>query len=231
MLDQAFQDLKTYDWGIDPKKLSAIDEAIVASHGNSGRRGELEQKLTRTLAEGVPQAATDYICRKLRVIGTADSVPALAKLLDNEQTSHMARYALQSMPAPEAAQALRDAVPRLQDQQKAGVLGSLGARQEAESVDVLASCLADKDEAVSHAAAHALGALNAAEAAQALAKANPTNPETTDAVVASSLEAAENLLKSGDTSGAQTIYTRLASSDQPKHVCIAATRGLIHCKR
>ena len=49
----------------------------------------------------------DYVCRVLRVIGTADSVPALAGLLAERNLSHMARYALQDNPAPEA-QALRE---------------------------------------------------------------------------------------------------------------------------
>ena len=28
MLDQAFDDLKTYDWGVDPKVLKPIDDAV-----------------------------------------------------------------------------------------------------------------------------------------------------------------------------------------------------------
>ena len=37
MLDQAFEALKTYDWGQDIKVLAAIDEAVVATHGDAGR--------------------------------------------------------------------------------------------------------------------------------------------------------------------------------------------------
>ena len=30
MLDQAFEALKTYDWGTDPNALKPIDEAVIA---------------------------------------------------------------------------------------------------------------------------------------------------------------------------------------------------------
>ena len=41
-------------------------------------------------------------------------------MLPDENLSHMARYALERIPAPEAAQALRDAVPDLSGRLKIG---------------------------------------------------------------------------------------------------------------
>ena len=38
MLDQAFEALKTYDWGTDRKPLEEIDEAVIASHGDAAAR-------------------------------------------------------------------------------------------------------------------------------------------------------------------------------------------------
>jgi len=43
------------------------------------------------------------------VVGTASSVPALAALLTDNELSHMARFALERMPAAEAGAALREA--------------------------------------------------------------------------------------------------------------------------
>ena len=34
MLDQAFETLKTYDWGTDRKPLLEIDAAVIASRGD-----------------------------------------------------------------------------------------------------------------------------------------------------------------------------------------------------
>ena len=42
MLDQAFDALKTYDWGTDRKVLNPIDEAVVATHDDAAARKELE---------------------------------------------------------------------------------------------------------------------------------------------------------------------------------------------
>ncbi len=60
----------------------------------------------------------------------------------------MARYALERIPAPEAAQAMRDALPQLSGKLKVGVIGSLGVRQDAASVPALAALLGDADPAV-----------------------------------------------------------------------------------
>ncbi len=43
MLDQAFDALKTSDWGQDRVVLDPIEEAVVATHGDAGRRKELSR--------------------------------------------------------------------------------------------------------------------------------------------------------------------------------------------
>ena len=143
MLDKAFETLKTYDWGTDRNLLKPIDDAVVASHGNAAARKELETRLAAVLTTGVSRDAKDFVCRKLMVIGTAESVPTLAGLLADKDLSHMARYALERIPAPEAAQAMRDALPKLNGALKVGVIGSLGVRRDAASVPALAALLAD----------------------------------------------------------------------------------------
>ena len=134
MLDQAFEALKTYDWGTDRKALNPIDEAVVATQDDAAARKELETRLAAVLKTDVSRDAKDFVCRKLMVIGTAASVPALAALLPEKEHSHMARYALERIPAAEAAQALRDALPKLSGELKVGVIGSLGVRGDAASV-------------------------------------------------------------------------------------------------
>ena len=159
MLDQAFEALKTYDWGTDPKVLSPIDEAMVATRGDAAARKELEARLVAVLKTDVSRDAKDFVCRKLTVIGTAASVPALAELLAVKDLSHMARYALERIPAPEAAQAMRDALPKIDNALKVGVMGSLGVRQDVASVPALVALLGDADATVARSAALALGAI------------------------------------------------------------------------
>ncbi len=228
MLDQAFEALKVYDWGKDCKELKPIGAAIVASEGDAEARAGLEARLVEILGSDAPRAAKDVICRKLKIIGTAASVPTLEALLFDPNQSHMARYALESMPAAEAAQALRDALPKLKGAQKAGVIGSLGVRQDEDSVPALATLLADADTTVARAAAYSLGDIRSAAASKALSSA-PASDATKSATTDASLACAESLLADGNKIAALSVYKRLAKGDQPKHVRLAATRGMLAC--
>jgi HEAT repeat protein len=229
MLDEAFDALITYDWGDDPKVLKPIDEAVVTTRDNPAARKELETRLIGTLKTDVSRDAKDYICRKLRVIGTAAAVPALAEMLGQEENSHMARYALERMPAAQAAQALRDAVPKLSNQLKVGVIGSLGSRQDGASVAIIAESLKDADESVARSAALALGAIRTPDAAKALQAASTTSAVVQSAVTDASLACAEALLAAGNKAQALALYKSLAGADRPKHVRLAATRGMLAC--
>ena len=133
-IDKAFEALKTYDWGPDRRTLVAIDAAVPATHGDAAARKALETRLAAVLSTEASRAAKDFVCRKLMIVGTAESVPALAAILPDEDLSHMARYALERIPAAEAAAALRDALPKLNGKLKVGVIGSLGVRRDAESI-------------------------------------------------------------------------------------------------
>lgn len=229
MLDQAFEALETYDWGVEPKVLNPIDEARVATRDDAAARQELEARLVAVLKTDVPRAAKDYVCRQLTIIGTAAAVPALAELLPNADCSHMARYALERIPAPEAAQALREALPKLEGKLKIGVIGSLGVRKDAASVPALIALLGDADPALVRSAALALGAIQAPEATRALAEAKPQSEAGKIAVTDASLACADGLLAAGKKLEAMTIYKGFMGEQQPKHVRLAATRGMLAC--
>ena len=97
--------------------------------------------------------AQSYVCRKLAVVGTADSVPALAPLLLNKEISHMSRFALEQIPGAEASQALREALPNVTGIQKVGVISSIGALRDAAAVTALGESLKDADPAIARSAA------------------------------------------------------------------------------
>lgn len=228
MLDQAFDALKTYDWGVDPKVLQPIDEAIIATHGNAAARKELEARLAAVLATEAPRAAKDAVCRALKTVGTAASVPALAALLANENLSHMARYALEPIPTPEAGQALLAALPKAAGKVKVGIISSLGVRGEDASVAALQAQLADSDAAVAQAAAHALGRIGSLTAGKALHAAKPT-PATQAAIANASMQCAEKLLASGNKDAAKATYEKLLGGSPSKQVQLAAKQGLQAC--
>ncbi|HEY2882419.1 MAG TPA: HEAT repeat domain-containing protein [Pirellulales bacterium] len=229
MLDQAFESLKTYDWGTDRKPLAEIDNAVIVSHGEEAARKDLENRLAAVLKSDVSRDAKDFACRKLMIIGTAASVPTLAELLPDKDLAHMARFALERIPAPEAAQALRNALPKLNGPLKIGVIGSLGVRRDTESVASLARLLSDSDAAIARAAAFALGDIRTSEAAAALSAMQSASSEVKPAVTDASLFCAEGLLADGKKGEALAVFKAYAGEGQPKHVRLAATKGMLAC--
>lgn len=229
MLEQAFDALKTFDYGSDPKALRPIDEAVVKCHGDDAARAKLEEQLAAVLATKTPHAATDYVCRKLMLIGSAACVPALAELLTNKDSSHLARYALERIPGSEAAAALRKALGAVKTPLDIGMISSLSARGDAESVSKLGELVGSSEAAVSKAAADALGIIGSGDAAAALAKADAKDAEAKIAVTDAKLACAENLVAAGKKGEALKLYKSLSGDDQPKHVALAAKRGVLAC--
>jgi len=231
MIDQvqAFEALKTFDWGGDVAALKPIDEAVIATRDKPDARAELEKQLIAALEGDLKRASKDFVCRILTVIGTAASVPALNKLLAQPDDAQLARFALERIPAAEARQALLAALSTSTGPQLIGVIGSLGARGESESVDALSGLLNNSEETVGRAAARSLGAIRNAEAAKALDNANAENDVVKMAIIDARLSCAEAFLAAGKNGDALAIYKSLVGDDQPKHVKLGATRGMLAC--
>ena len=227
-IDRVLEALKTYDWGTDRKTLDPIDQAIIATHGDAAARKMVEKGLVDALAGGLSRSAQDYVCRKLRVVGTGRSVEALATLLPAEKTSHIARYALGRIPNGKATAALRDALPRVSSKLKPGIIGSLGVRRDKKSTKPLSKLLGDSDIQVAQAAAHSLGLIGTPAAAQKLSTfATKAQAGMKLPVADACLICAEQLLADGKKAEAMALYNGLKGDDQPKHVKVAAMKGLL----
>jgi HEAT repeat protein len=227
MLEQAFEALKTYDFGVDRHVLDPIDEAAVTTRNDPAARKDLESRLLAVLQSNAPRDARDYVCRQLRTIGTATSVPPLEALLADPDLSHMARYALERIPDSQAGQALEHQLPKLNGQLKIGVVSSLGTRGQ--GVSLLRRLLQDADEVIARAAALALGRIGSADANKALASAKP-RPALAAVFADASLACAEKLLAAGHAKEAKATYQRLLKGNPPKLIRGAAERGLKACQ-
>ena len=226
-LDSAFEALKTYDWGMDREAVSPIDDAAIASLRNPAARKALETRLAAVLKSNAPRDAKDVVCRALRKMGTAASVPTLAALLADKDLSHMARYALERIQAPAAGAALRGVLPKVSGALKVGMISSLGARADAASAPALIGLLGDADATVVIAAATALGEIATAKAATALVAAAEKAPAAAKpAVIDGALRAAEQLAAAGKKADAMVVYKAFSKS-AVKHVKLAAMRGLL----
>jgi HEAT repeat protein len=229
MLDDAFDALKKYDWGTDRAPLAPIEAAVAAAHGKADAREDLEMRLLAALKSEISRDAKDFLCRMLTIVGSVASVPTLADLLADEYHSHMARYALERILVPEAAIALRDALPGLSGKLKIGVISSIGSRRDASAVSALSGLLNDQNASVARAAVTALGGIGNVEAAKALQESLPAAAETKQAVIDAQLACAEALLADNKSAAALAIYKSLAGDQQGRLVRLAATRGLLTC--
>lgn len=234
-LDDDFRALAVFDWGADAGPLARIDAATVACHGDTALAADLERRLLAIATGSTPRAAKEYACRKLALIGTDASVPALAPLLAEPAESHMARFALERIPTPEAAAALRRAVGTVSDDLVIGMISSLANRREPASVVPLAPLLGAAP-AVAAAAAAALGRIATPEAAAALAAAKPQPGPVADAVIDARVACADALLLAGDRSAARAIYEAVAAAvpsppqtHRQRAIRVAATSGRLAC--
>ena len=227
-VDKGFETLKTYKWGDDRAALDAVDKAVAAASKDAAAQESLQKRLLAVVASDASSASKDYACRKLSLIGNAGAAAPLAALLPDKDLSHIARYALERMPCPEAVTALRGALPKTEKLAKVGVINSLGVRRDAESTAALVAMLGDKDPQLVAAAAGALGSIGNAEAAKALGAFQKKAPKPLKLVAADAcLTCAERMLKDGKKLEAMAVYKSLAGDDQPKHVKMAATKGIM----
>ncbi len=191
-----------------------------------------ETQLIRVLqsADGgaSPQQVGDA-CDRLQRIGTARSVPHLAKLLNGtSQLAQSARQALETMADPAAGQALMDGLAATEGLAKAGVATSLGVRREVRAVPALAGLLGNANTNTVMAVASALGKIGGAQSLSALqsALANAKEPAR-GAVVDGLLACAYRVLADGNAAAASAAFQLLADAKEKDFVRIAAFRGLI----
>jgi len=169
----------------------------------------------------------DAACVWLKRHGTARSVPALAALLTDEQLSLSARHALESLPGPEAENALIAALGKTSGLLKDGIVGSLGVRRDAEAVPQLAKLLSDSDAQIAGDAAAALGEIATPGALAALEeqlKAAGNSAPT--AVVDGCLRGAHHLLVAGNRPQAFSVYQEIYQRPTKEFLHVAAFRGM-----
>ncbi len=174
-----------------------------------------------------PQAR-DAACAHLKLIGTARCIPALAALLTDNQLSHSARHALESMPYPEAGAALLAALGKTSGSNQVGIINSLAMRHEADATPQLVPLMASSDSDVAVAAAEALGRIGGAQAITPLeaavgGSAGAVHRAQIDALLA----CANRLLTEGTQELASGIFQRIYTDEKTDGWRLAAFRGLI----
>jgi HEAT repeat protein/type 1 glutamine amidotransferase len=226
--DAMFKDIESYDFGKSRKALAAIEEQIRTTPKTG--MPSIETKLLAALNSPKSSfAAKQFVCRVLRRIGSARSVPVLAKMLHDKELSHMARFALQHMPAPEAGNALRKALDSLSGNLKVGAVGSVGQRGDAKAVPQLGRLIRSSDKTLAAAAITALGRIGGEQASEILGK--TTVPKDLKRLKENSyLLCADKMLAQGKSEQATKIYLEMSDS-RSIDVKIAAITGLVSTEK
>ena len=160
-LDPEIEKITTYRFGESRENLTIVADRVRTSYGNSEERLRLEKQFAQILrSDEATLECKDFICRQLWVIGTKVSIPALAKMLTDDKTSDMARYALEQNPAPAAGKALRKALKKTEGTVLIGIINSLGERRDEKSVKALKKLLLQQDKEIASAAEASLKKIN-----------------------------------------------------------------------
>ncbi|MEX2380838.1 MAG: HEAT repeat domain-containing protein [Opitutales bacterium] len=229
--DEAFSRLVSYEFGDDNRHIRFLQEHIRSLAEDAEAQDQWAERLADLLLmEEATVDAKRFACRQLMQIGTAQSVPALAFLLDDPDLSHMARYALEQIEHGAAGEALLEALEqgRVDGDLLVGVIHSLGQRGERPAPHSLIDLLGDKDESVATAAALALGKIGGSRAGRAIEAALATiAPELRWAVADAYLRTADGFYADGEKDEAIVIYRRMYSEGEPYPVRAAALQGLV----
>jgi len=191
---------------------------------------ESEEQLLGILKSSAPPMEKAWACRELKRVGTERSLPALAALLTDKEVSHSARYALETMPCPEAGAALREALGKASGVTKVGIINTIGERGDRDAATaLLVPLLQDQDVQVASAAAVALGKIGTPEAAKGLTlMLAKVNDKVSPPLAEGCLLAADNALESGRRAEASEIYQALSKASASRAIRYAALEGTLN---
>ncbi len=232
-LEDVLKEIAIYRQGQSRAALSEFDKIIGSAQKSPEKLKAIEKRLAEFLGKPATPAAKQFICRKLSVIGTEDSVGALANLLTQRATSEiepsdMARYALERIPGPAASSALLAGLDKTTGSVKIGIINSIGARSDKVAVKKLSVLVRDKDEQIARSAIIALGRIAEENAAEVLRKAQRKISRRLQLDWADAyLSCADQLVVSGNKRIAIQIYQRLYGPKLPVVIRAAALRGMI----
>jgi len=185
--EELLEAIAGYRFGDSRSDVVALEKHVGAVSRDAAASRALAAKLAAMLDRQATVECKQIVCRQLSVVGGVSEVPALARRLGDKDLGFYARFALERIPGAESLAALRDGLKTVQGKLKAGLIGSLGARRDAESIPALAVAVADPDRVVGAAAIDALGMIGGRAAVETLRAAKASLPAALHARLAGAL--------------------------------------------
>ena len=163
------EELAAYQYNDSLAPLVLLEELTRKRTGAGDPVDDLEEAYIALLqSENATYDARLFACKQLALIGGRNAVPVLSEMLLDFDLAYMARYALERIPGRHSLDALREALPMVGPEHRAGIINSLGVRGDRQSIPPISAALHDGDERVATAALRALAAIGQTESAAAL---------------------------------------------------------------
>ena len=227
-LDSILNELRAYEYGSNDDILLRLKSYVSEKRGDVSSREKCERRFLVFLESDATLTAKMEVCRHLRGMGSDASVPVLERLIRSNETSDMARYALEIIPGEAVDEAWLRLLAGATDIVLPGVISSIGHRRMERAVPGLASQLQNPDPGIASAAVTAMGRIAGLEAVNLLNRALE-DPDVTRRiqVTGSLLRCAEEFRSRGQNREAGSIYDRILAARVPDNLREAALRGKI----
>lgn len=223
--NDVYQALVKREFGTAVEEMKTIEKQI--QDAKPGEFPAIEKRLVAVIdAPDATMPGKQFACQMLRLVGSRKCVPSVAKLLTNEQLSHMARTALVGIRDSSVDDALLDAMKKTQGNVRVGIVNTMGDRGDTDALKPLAALLKDGDEATLAAALNAIGKIGGGKAADILDAAKVPDASKT-AWAQACLRCASGFTAKGETRKAQKIYRSLFDGNNPSQVRAAAFRQIV----
>jgi type 1 glutamine amidotransferase/HEAT repeat protein len=227
-LDSVIESVSQFADGRDTANVKRLETIVRQSMNNKTLKAELEIRFIGALSsETTTKAGKRIVCEQLSLIGTESSIGVLARLIIDEETSDVARFAAERIPSPLIDEMLVEASYKTLGNVRIGIVNTLGVRGDV-SPAVLGEMIDASDPDLTLAAIEALKRIGNKKAMDILAKkGSKLRGKLYDASVDGYLNCADALLAAGDSAKAMKAYRKVYSNRQSKPLKIAAVNGMI----
>ncbi len=226
-IDRILADLADYKYQDSRETPAEVEGFINLYADNTEMLAYLERKFVGFLSSDATLDSKQFICKKLALIGTKASVKTLGKMLPNQETFDMALMALEQIDDPSVDKLLRKTITATSGSIQAGIANTIGKRQDAGAVGVLAKLVNSGDTQVQTAVLTALGKIATSQALGVLEKnVGELTGRTQSVAYDSYLKSIDRLAKT-KSSKAFGIYEKIYNSEAPSPVRASALNGMV----
>ena len=209
-----------------------VRQLVQSSSRNTTLRRALANGMAEMLTMKIPARWKKFFCDQLSLIGTAEEVPALERMLNDSLLGFSGRFALERIPDPASAEAMRKAASGAAGLPLAGLTNTIGEKGDPNALPLLTKEVNEAgNRTVKGAAIHALGKIGGPEVVRFL-KEHPDNGDRDLSLLRAEalLRCAEAYESERKISDAAAVYEMLNVPGEAPHIRVAGFAGMVRCR-